>query len=152
VALEKIMKSRTEDFLKLLKSRIAIDEIDWQLAKIHSDKWQLSLADALIDLHFANETAVAHALAELASMSYIEGESIRDEEVDIDSNDLDALLQVGALPLSQGRLAVCNPQDDHRGFLGNSLCEREMLVTERSTIYKFLRSFGLTHLQTVSAN
>ena len=47
----------------------------------------------------------------------------------------------GAAPLEDYRLAICNPYDDHSDTY-KKFCEREMIVTERSSIIEALRKHG----------
>jgi hypothetical protein len=122
---------------------VAIDPTDWHFATRFAEKWKVSVADALLDLHFLDETALAKALAAAHELQYVEGSDLQCDFSEISFEDYDDLLAVGAAPLNENRLAICNPYDDHRGFLGNRLCAREMVVTERSQLYEALRKQGL---------
>lgn len=120
-----------------------IDETDWLFATRFAEKWKVSIADALIDLHFFDETALAKALAAAHELLYVPGNELQCDFTDVSIEDYDDLLAVGAAPLTDSRLAICNPYDDHRGYLGNKICEREMVVTERSELYEALRKQGI---------
>jgi len=122
---------------------VAIDETDWTFATRFAEKWKVSVADALLDLHFLDETVLAQALASAHELPYVPGGELVCDFSEISFEDYDDLLSVGAAPLKENRLAICNPYDDHRGYLGNRLCEREMVVTERTDLYEALRKQGI---------
>lgn len=121
----------------------SLDVTDWCFATRFAEKWKVSVADALLDLNFLEETTLAKALAAAHQIEYVPGVTIQCEFSQISVEDYDDLLAVGAVPLIDNRLAICNPYDDLRGYLGNHLCEREMVVTERSKLYEALRKQGI---------
>ena len=51
------------ELFEALGKYTAIDETDWLFATRFAEKWKVSVADALLDLHFFDETALAKALA-----------------------------------------------------------------------------------------
>lgn len=127
-----------------LQSLINLDLIDWHFATRFAEKWKLSVADALLDLNFIDETSLAKSLAQAHNLNYLSGQNIKCDFTDIDFETFDDLMSVGAAPLDEFRLAICNPYDDHRGNLGNRICQREMVVTERTYLYEALRRQSLT--------
>ena len=127
-----------------LQSFILFDTCDWHYATRFAEKWKLSVADAMLDLHFVDETTLAKALARAHNLNYLSGTYLKCDFKDIDFECFNDLLSVGAAPLEDNRLAICNPYDDHRGNLGNRLCQREMVVTERSHLYETLRRQSLS--------
>jgi hypothetical protein len=126
-----------------LRSHNSIDEVDWLLVTRFAEKWKLSIADALLDLHIVDETMLARALAKAHHITYIPHTELECDFTEIDFETFEDLLSVGAAPLTGFKLAICNPYDDHRGNLGNRLCQREMVVTERSHLFEALRNQGM---------
>jgi|GEM_PF-648285 len=131
-----------ELFEAISKSQ-GLDLTDWSFATRFAEKWKTSVADALLDLNFLDETTLARSLALAHELPYVSGTQLVCDFTDISIEDYDDLLAVGAAPLAEGKLAICNPYDDLRGYLGNRLCEREMVVTERSCLYEALRKQGI---------
>ncbi len=132
------------ELFEALQSFTSIDLIDWHFAVRFAEKWKLSVADAIIDLNFVDETTLARALAKAHHLQYLPGNQLKCDFSEIDFETFDDLVGVGATPLTENRLAICNPYDDHRGNLGNRICQREMVVTERSHLYEALRAQSLT--------
>lgn len=132
------------ELFECLSTFVSFDATDWQYASRFAEKWKLSVADALIDLHFVDETTLAKALARTHGLNYISGTGLKCDFSEIDFECFNDLLTAGAAPLADQRLAICNPYDDHRGNLGNRLCQREMVVTERSHLYANLRRQSLS--------
>ena len=148
VFLEIIMVHQTillPEFFQALRSLTEIDEIDWIVASRLAELWKMSLADVLLELHAIDETTLAKALARALGLQYFHGQSLECDFSDVDTELFSDLLNVGAAPLINNRIAVCNPYDDHRGHLGSKMCEREMVVTERSLLYEALRKQSLTN-------
>lgn len=131
------------ELFEALQSMVSLDLVDWHFATRFAEKWKISVADALVDLNFIDETTLARALAKAHDLSYLPGLQLRCDFHGIDFETLDDLMSVGAAPLSDNRLAICNPYDDHRGHLGNRLCQREMVITERSSLFEALRRQSL---------
>lgn len=121
----------------------SIDSVDWHLATRFAQRWRLSIADALLDLRYVDETILARALAKAHNLAYLPGTHLKCDFAGIDLEAFDDLLSVGAVPLADDRLAICNPYEDLRGNLGKWLCQREMVVTERSYLFEALRKRSL---------
>ncbi len=119
-----------------------LDSVDWKSALQFSERWKVGLVDALLDLGFVNETVLAKSLASCHGMGYVAGTEIRCDFSEVELDSLDDMLTVGAAPISGNRLAICDPSDDHRGILGNVICSREMVVTERSALFQEIRRHG----------
>lgn len=134
-----------------IRSVTSIDEVDWHVATQFAERWKLSIADALLDLHFVDEDILAQALAQANQCSYLAANQLEPDFSEVDLDSFDDLVSVGALPLKGARLAVCNPYDDLRGNLGNRMCEREIVVSERTGIYDILRRQSLEDWQTEGA-
>lgn len=132
-------------FFEVLSEMIEIDQVDWQIANRFAMRWKMSVADALLDLNYVDETTLAKALATANNLTYIQGSLLTCDFRETDFDTFDDLLNVGAVPLLEDRLAIFNPYDDLRGNLGARLCDREMVVTERSYVFDALRKQGLTH-------
>ena len=126
-----------------LKKICRMDEFDWRLTCAYALEWKLSIADSLLDLHYSDEFTIANALANAHSMAFVSGVLLECDFTGIDIDAFDDLVAVGAVPLLGNRLAICNPYDDLRGSLGNKLCEREMVVTERTPLFETLRKQSL---------
>ncbi|MBM3382348.1 MAG: hypothetical protein FJY29_07890 [Betaproteobacteria bacterium] len=133
------------EFFQALRTMSDIDDIDWVVASRLAEHWKMSIADVLLELHAVDESILAKALARAHGLQYIAGHSLTCDFSDVDTELFSDLLNVGAAPLQNNRLAVCNPYDDHRGHLGSKMCEREMVVTERSLLYEALRKQSLTN-------
>lgn len=133
------------EFFEALAVLTDLDPIDWSLACRFASRWKLSIADALLDLNFVDETSLAKALAHAHSLEYLPWSELHCDFSEIDFEMFQDLLSVGAAMLGDGRLAICNPYDDLRGNLGKRLCQREMVVTERSHLYDALRQQGLSN-------
>ncbi len=131
------------ELFESVKSFVSIDEIDWHVATRYATKWRLSLADALLDQRIVDETVLAKALATTRRLPYLSSELLNPDPSFLTIDCLEDLLNVGALPISEKRLAICNPYDDHRGLLRPDLAEREMVVTERSPLYYALHRLCL---------
>jgi hypothetical protein len=131
------------ELFEALHHTSSVDATDWCIASRFAEKWKVSVADALLDLNFIDETALAKALASSHQLEYISGARLPADFNMVTVEEYDDLLAVGAIPLEDNRLAICNPYDDLRGYLGNHLCEREMVVTERSKVYEALREQGM---------
>jgi len=114
------------------------------LACGYAEKWKISVADSLLDLCFVDETTLAKALAKSQDLEYLPCKELRADFSNIDYEMFEDLVSVGALPIEDERLAICNPYDDLRGSLGKELCNREMVVTEKSYLFRFLREYGLS--------
>lgn len=132
------------ELLEALQPLVPLDQTDWLFATRFAERWKLSVADALLDLHFVDETRLARALARAYHLEYLPGTELQCDFSEIDFEGFNDLLSVGAAPLQNDRLAICNPIDDHRGILGNRLCQREMVVTERSHLFEALRQQSLS--------
>lgn len=133
------------EFFEALNTLTDIDAVDWDIACRFAAHWKLSIADSLVDLNFVDETTLAKALAKAHSLDYLPGTDLKCDFSEIDFETFQDLLSVGATLLNDSRLAICNPYDDLRGNLGNRLCQREMVVTERSHLYDALRKQGLAN-------
>jgi hypothetical protein len=132
------------EFFESVASMTPIDRVDWYLACQFAERWKLSIADALLDLRFVDETTLAKALAKANNLSYLAGSELQFDFSEVDFESFQDLLSAGAAPLDGERLAICNPYDDLRGNLGNRLCQREWVVTERSILFDALRRQGLS--------
>ncbi|KAB8031744.1 hypothetical protein [Fluviispira multicolorata] len=126
-----------------LSNEIRIDRVDWIIVTKYAESWKLSVADALLDLNYVDESTLARCLARSHNLPYIPSQQLKYDFSEVSLENFDDLMSVGAAPLSEHRLAICNPYDDHRGYLDNKFCEREMIVTERSAIIDALRKHGL---------
>ena len=131
------------NFLSNLKEATALDATDCHFAVRFAEEWRLSLAEALLDLHYVDETTLAKVLAKTFEIPYVPGAQLNCDFGDVDYESFDDLLRVGALPLLEHRLAIFNPYEDLRGNLGKGFCERDMVVTERSVIFDLLRKQSL---------
>ena len=125
-----------------LHQEIKIDKIDWTIVTRFAENWKLSVADALLDLSYIDESTLARCLARSHNLPYLPGSQLKFDFSEVSLENFDDLMSVGAAPLEEHRLAICNPYDDHRGYLGKKFCEREMIVTERSSIIEALRKHG----------
>lgn len=126
-----------------LTQEIKIDKTDWFIITRYAEKWKLAVADALLDLNFVDESTLARALARAHNLPYIPGTDLVYDFSEVSLENYDDLMGVGAAPLVESRLAICNPYDDHRGYLDSKFCEREMIITERTAILEALRKHGL---------
>lgn len=133
------------EFFQALRTMSDLDDIDWTIASRLAEHWKMSIADVLLEIHALDESTIARALARAHGLQYVSGSQITCDFSDVDTELFSDLLNVGAAPLENNRLAVCNPYDDHRGLLGSKMCEREMVVTERSLLYEALRKQSLTN-------
>ncbi|MEY2987638.1 MAG: hypothetical protein RJB13_1159 [Pseudomonadota bacterium] len=133
------------EFFQALRNMSDLDDVDWIVASRLAEQWKMSIADVLLEIHAVSETVLAKALARAHGLQYVTGISLTCDFSDVDTELFSDLLNVGAAPLQDNRLAVCNPYDDHRGHLGSKMCEREMVVTERSLLYEALRKQSLTN-------
>ena len=129
-----------------LKKETELDHIDWQYLLKFSRKWKFSIVDALLDLNYINEIQLAKILSELHKTPYIASNEISIDYQAINLDNFDDLITVGAIPIKKFKLVICNPYDDHHGYLGNHFCEREMAITERSAIMANLRTKGLEYI------
>ena len=133
-----------QNLFEALHHEIKLDTTDWTVASRYAEKWKLSVADALLDLNYIDESSLARALARSHNLPYIPNSELLYDFSEVSLENFDDLMSVGAAPLTEHRLAICNPYDDHHGYLDNKFCEREMIVTERSAIIDALRKHGLT--------
>jgi hypothetical protein len=127
---------------EVLSYEVKIDKVDWIIVTKFAENWKLSVADALLDLYYVDESTLARGLARSHNLPYIPASQLRFDFSEVSLENFDDLMSVGAAPLEEYRLAICNPYDDHRGYLDNKFCEREMIVTERSSIIEALRKQG----------
>lgn len=127
---------------EVLNYEIKIDRVDWSIVTKFAENWKLSVADALLDLSYIDESTLARCLARSHNLPYIPSIQLKYDFSEVSLENFDDLMSVGAAPLEEYRLAICNPYDDHRGYLDNKFCEREMIVTERSSIIEALRKHG----------
>ncbi len=132
------------ELFESLQQMTQLDVIDWSLACSFAEHWKFSVGDALLDLRFVDETTLAKALAKAHAIGYVSGSELECDFSDIDFDQFQDLMSVGAVPLMNDRLAICNPYDDLRGNLGNRLCQRAWIVTERSALFEALRKHGLS--------
>ncbi len=133
-----------QNLFEALQKEIKLDKIDWSFATRYAEKWKLSVADALLDLNYIDESTLARALARSHNLPYIPATELKYDFSEVSLENFDDLMSVGAAPLTEYRLAICNPYDDHHGYLDGKFCEREMIVTERSAIIDALRQQGLS--------
>ena len=133
-----------QQLYKILNATINIDKIDWTIVLKYAEKWKTSVTDSLLDLNFVDETTLAKCLAKSYHLTYIPGHELNFNFTQVSFENFDDLMNVCAAPLDDNKLAICDPFDDHRGYLENRFCEREMIVTERSAIIAALREFGLS--------
>jgi hypothetical protein len=126
-----------------LSHEIKIDRFDWIVVTQFAEKWKLSVADALLDLNYVDESTLARSLARSHHLPYIPCAQLTYDFSEVSLENFDDLMSVGAAPLAEHRLAICNPYDDHHGYLDKKFCEREMIVTERSAILDALRKHGV---------
>lgn len=132
------------ELFEAMQQMSRLDLVDWSLACSFAEHWKLSVADALLDLKFVDETTLAKALAKANDLVYVNGVELDCDFSDVDFDSFQDLMSVGAIPLMNDRLAICNPYDDLRGNLGNRLCQRTWVVTERSILFEVLRKHGLS--------
>lgn len=125
-----------------LHNEIKIDRVDWTIVTHFAENWKLSVADALLDLSYIDESTLARCLARSHNLPYLPASQLKFDFSEVSLENFDDLMSVGAAPLAEYRLAICNPYDDHRGYLDKKFCEREMIVTERSSIIEALRKHG----------
>jgi hypothetical protein len=130
------------ELFEVLSEQELLDEVDWTMASRFAERWKISVADALVDLNLIEESTLAKALAEAHHLDYLPHARLDVDLSDVSYEDYEDLVSVGAAPLMEGRLAICNPYDDLRGYLGNRMCARHMIVTERSGLYEALRRSG----------
>lgn len=138
------MTSIWQNFIEELKQATRLDDTDLSFAVRFAEKWKLSFADSLLDLHFVDETTLAQALANANHLKYITRTDLKCEFSGVDLETFDDLMSVGAVPLQDETLAICNPYDDIKGNLSRWLSERELVVTERSAVFDALRKFSLS--------
>jgi hypothetical protein len=131
------------ELYEILQETVGIDKVDWHIVCRYAARWKLSVADALLDLNYLDESSLAKALAKANNLIYVPSHELIYSFAEVSLENFDDLMSVGAAPLAEKKLAICNPYDDLRGFLGNKFCEREMIVTERSAIINALRKYGL---------
>lgn len=127
------------ELFEALSEMISIDQTDWKFVTNFATRWKTSIVDVLLDFNIVDETLLAKALARAHGLDYFTGTSLQTDFSGIDVETFDDLLSVGAAPLSGDKLAICNPYDDLRGNLAPWLCNREMVVTERSFLFDALR-------------
>jgi hypothetical protein len=132
------------ELFEALAQMTQLDTVDWALACRFAEHWKMAVGDALLDLKFVDETTLAKALAKAHNIAYLSGSELVCDFSDIDFEAFQDLMSVGAAPLQDQRLAICNPYDDLRGNLGPRLCQREWVVTERSVLFEALRKQGLS--------
>jgi hypothetical protein len=132
------------ELFEALQQMTQIDGVDWTLACSFAETWKMSVGDALLDLKFVDETTLAKALAKAHNIAYVSGAELVCDFSEIDFEVFQDLMSVGAAPLQDQRLAICNPYDDLRGNLGPRLCQKEWVVTERSVLFEALRKQGLS--------
>ncbi len=132
-----------QNLFNILKEDIKIDTTDWIFVSNFAEKWKLSIADVLLDLNYVTETTLAKALAQAHNLPYIPSHELSFDFTQMSIESFDDLLSVCAAPLTQFRLAISNPYDDHHGYLDYKFCKREMIVSERSAIIEALRSYGM---------
>lgn len=120
-----------------------LDLVDWKMSTQYAETWKLSVVDALLDLHFVNETILAKCLAHASNLTYHPGSLLIFDFSGVGFEFFDDLMSVGAAPLENQKLAICNPYEDLHGLLDVTLCQRELIVSERSTIIDALRNYAL---------
>jgi hypothetical protein len=128
------------ELFEALQGYISLDAADWRTLTRYALKWHLSLADALLDMRFVDETSLAQALGTARRLPYLAGNKLTVDTQGLSFDCLEDLLGVGAIPITEGRLAICNPYDDHRGLLRPDLAARDMVVTERAPLYAALHT------------
>jgi len=131
------------ELFDVLHEEVKIDKTDWTVVTRFAEEWKISVADALLELNYVDEVALAKSLSKANHLPYVPGDFLKFDFSSIHIENFDDLVIVGAIPIHDFRLAISNPYDDHRGFLGNEFCLREMVVTERSSIMNALRQQGL---------
>lgn len=131
------------ELFEALSAMTSLDMVDWQYAAQFARRWKMSIADALLELNYVDESVLARALAKAHNLNFLPGTLIKSDFSGIDLETFDDLMSVGAVPLVDDKLAICNPYDDLRGILGKWLCQREMVVTERSHLFDVLRKRSL---------
>lgn len=127
------------ELFEALSNMVSIDQTDWKFVSNFATRWKTSIVDVLLDFHIVDESILAKALAQAHGLEYRPGASLQTDFSGVDVETFDDLLSVGAVPLSDESLAICNPYDDLRGNLAHWLCNREMVVTERSFLFEALR-------------
>ena len=135
-----------QNLYEALKAEIKIDNTDWAVITSYASKWKISVAEALLDLNIIEESILARCLAISHSLTYIPATNLKFDFSQVSLENYNDLMNVCAVPIIDSKLAVSNPDDDHRGFLGQKFCEREMVVSERSGIMEALRKYGLEGL------
>ena len=128
---------------EILHTETQIDLIDWHMVTCYAEKWKMSVADALLELSYVDETTLAKALASSFHLPYIPGDQLHYDFSQVSLENFNDMMSVIAIPLEDARLAISNPYDDHRGYLEKKFCEREMVVSERSAIIEALRKQGI---------
>lgn len=128
------------ELFEAVKNFISVDSYDWKTLTRYALKWHLSLADALLDMKLVDESSLAKALSMARKLPYLGARRLEVDVRGLTFDCLEDLIGVGAIPISGGRLAICNPYDDHRGLLRPDLAARDMVVTERSPLYDALHS------------
>lgn len=140
------------ELFEALQQFISLDSSDWKTLTRYALKWHLSLADALLDMKFVDESSLAKALSVARKLPYLGSPKMEVDLRGLTFDCLEDLIGVGALPISGGRLAICNPYDDHRGLLRPDLVARDMVVTERSPLYAALHSLCMRDWNDSPAN
>lgn len=131
-----------------LKEFVPLDRCDWHSLTRYATKWHLSLADALLDMRYTDETSLAKALARARNLPYLPSKNLFADARGLSFDCLEDLLNVGALPIIESKLAICNPYDDHRGLLRPDLAARDMVVTERSPLFAALHNLCMRDWRT----
>ena len=131
-----------QNLYEALKNEVKIDNTDWLVITTYASKWKTSVAEALLDLNIIEEPVLARCLAVSHGLNYIPSVNLQFDFSQVSLENYNDLMNVCAVPISDFKLAVSNPDDDHRGFLGQKFCEREMVVSERSGIMEALRKYG----------
>ena len=54
-----------------LSNEIRIDRVDWIIVTKYAESWKLSVADALLDLNYVDESSLARCLARSHNLPYI---------------------------------------------------------------------------------
>jgi hypothetical protein len=140
------------ELFEALQQFVSLDLTDWRGITRYATKWHLSLADALLDMRFTDETSLAKALATARNLPYLGAKKLESDINGLTFDCLEDLLSVGALPIAEGRLAICNPYDDHRGLLRPDLTARDMVVTERSPLYSALHTLCMRDWHTPNSD
>lgn len=133
-------ESNYKNLFEYLSQATGIDEHDWQLACQFATKWKVSIADACADLNFVTEQDLAKAFSVVMELPYVSETELMPDFSGVDQETFEDLINSGAIPLADGRLAICNPYDDHRGFLPRHFCDMDMVITERRAIFRALRT------------